>query len=122
MTVSTSAILDKAQIVRFINGATNALSQAAKVPKEHVHIHLNHGQIMTWGGRLGGEDGAPHTAQIRILCLQDLAKEVKLAIITGVLESLPGVPKASTQFYFEGCNDDQIAIDGLLLPDLIARD
>lgn len=75
---------------------------------------------MTWGGRLGGEDGAPHTAQIRILCLQDdLSKEVKMAMIAGVLEALP-VPKASTQFYFQGCNHDEIAIDGLLLPDLIA--
>ena len=119
--VSTSAVLQKAQILRFINAATNTLSQAAKVPKEHVHIQLNQGQTMTWGGRLGGEDGAPHTAQIRILCLQDLSKEVKMTMISGILESLP-VPKASTQIYFEGCNDDQVAIDGLLLPDLIARD
>jgi hypothetical protein len=76
---------------------------------------------MTWGGRLGGEDGAPHTAQIRILCLQDLSKDTKMAMITGVLEYLP-VPKASVQVYFEGCKAEEVAIDGLLLPDLIARD
>ena len=47
----------------------------------------------------------------------------KNEIVTGVCALLaPHVPKASTQFTFAAVATEDLAIDGLLLPDLIARD
>ena len=54
---------------------------------------------------------------------QGLAAAAKNEIVTGVCALLaPHVPKASTQFTFAAVATEDLAIDGLLLPDLIARD
>jgi hypothetical protein len=85
--------------------------QAVKVPKEHVHIQINQGQTLLLC-RLGGEDESPHAAQIRVLCTQDLS-----------LRKWPSLPSSESPFQkrpptlFFVANPDQLAIDGLLLPD-----
>ena len=122
VTVDTSAELGAAAAA-FLADASTVFASAAGAPPEHVHILLRCGQVMTWGSRLGGIDGAPHTAQIRVQLGQGLAAAAKNEIVTGVCALLaPHVPKASTQFTFATVATDDLAIDGLLLPDLIARD
>lgn len=120
--ISTSADLGLSAI-RFIEDASNVLASAAGVPREHVHIILRCSQLMTWGSRLGGVDGAPHAAYVRLLVSQQLDAAAKNEIVRGVCSLLePFCPRASTQFYFEKAPIENLAIDGLLLPDLIARD
>jgi phenylpyruvate tautomerase PptA (4-oxalocrotonate tautomerase family) len=122
VTVDTSAELGAAAAA-FLADASTVFASAAGAPLEHVHILLRCGQMMTWGSRLGGVDGAPHTAQIRVQLGQGLAAAAKNEIVTGVCALLaPHVPKASTQFTFAAVATEDLAIDGLLLPDLIARD
>jgi len=78
---------------------------------------------MTWGSKLGGKNGAPHTAQVRVVLGQALEDGLKKAVVTEVGKLLaPYAPSASTQFLFEAAAAENLAIDGLLLPDLIARD
>ena len=79
---------------------------------------------MTWGGAVGGISGAPHTAQVRVLTAgTPLAVGVKRDVVAAVLSGLEQyAPRASTQIFFQSCEIDALAIDGLLLPDLIARD
>ena len=99
-------------------------SHALGRPREHIHINLRTNQLMTWGSKVGGVDGNPHTAQIRVLvCPEALSAETKQAVVAGVGQLLaPFSPPASTQFIFEAVPLEALAIDGLLLPDLIARD
>ena len=123
VTIDTSATIEQAKAVTLIGAASNVLAKAASAPTEHVHINLRCSQLMTWGSKLGGVDGNPHTAQIRVVVAQTLTAANKQAIVTGVGKLLaPYSPPASTQFYFESAAAENLAIDGLLLPDLIARD
>ena len=95
--IDTSADLG-AGIAAFVSGASPKIAAAVGAPKEHVHIVLRCSQCMTWGSKLGGVDGAPHTAQIRVVCGAELAAEVKAKVVAsvgGMLEKF--VPKASTQ-------------------------
>ena len=123
VTIDTSANIEDAKAVTIIGAASNVLAKAAGVPTEHVHINLKRNQLMTWGSKLGGVDGNPHTAQVRIVVSQALTAANKQAIVTGVGKLLAQhAPPASTQFYFVTAAVEDLAIDGLLLPDLIARD
>jgi len=123
VTIDTSATISDADAVKLIGQMSGVLAKAAGAPSEHVHINLRTGQFMTWGSKLGGKNGAPHTAQIRIVLGQALEAATKNAIVSGVGPLLaPYSPPASTQFLFEAAAAENLAIDGLLLPDLIARD
>ena len=123
VTIDTSATIADAAVPELIAAMSLVLSKAAGAPPEHVHINLRTACIMTWGSKLGGRDGNPHTAQLRLTLGSPLESAAKNSIITGIGELLsPHAPKASTQFYFENVSIDNLAIDGLLLPDLIARD
>ncbi|CAE8636081.1 unnamed protein product [Polarella glacialis] len=122
VSIDTSANLG-AEAAKVIDCATGVLASATGAPKEHVNITLRCNQMMTWGSQLGGVDGAPHTAQVRVLVSQTLCKEQKQAIVFGVGALLsPFAPSARTLFSFEHAAIENIAVDGLLLPDLIARD
>ena len=77
---------------------------------------------MTWGSKLAGSAG-PHTAQVQVVVSQDLSADAKKAIATGLFDLLePFAPKASSQICFVSAAAENLAIDGLMLPDLIARD
>ena len=79
--------------------------------------------MMTWGSKLGGAAGAPHTAQVRVVVAQELSTDAKKQIVTGLFNLLePFAPKASSQICFVATSAENLAIDGLLLPDLIVRD
>ncbi|CAE8654800.1 unnamed protein product [Polarella glacialis] len=123
VSIDTSANLG-AEAAKFLDGASGVLSSAAGAPKEHIHITLRCNQMMTWGSQLAGVDGALHTAQIRVLvCPKAFSNEEKQFIVSGVGALLsPFSPAARTQFFFEHTDLEHLAIDGLLLPDLIARD
>jgi hypothetical protein len=124
VTVDTSAAVKREDVLTFIAAATKGLAEATGAIEGHVHIHFRGEQIMTWGGKVGGVDGAPHTAQIRVLTAgQGLDASKKNAVVMALLTPLAAhVPKASSQVYFSSCDLDALAIDGLLLPDLIERD
>eukprot|EP00037_Helgoeca_nana_P014207 m.132471 g.132471 ORF g.132471 m.132471 type:complete len:133 (+) comp22450_c0_seq2:211-609(+) len=123
VTIDTSAELG-ASAASFLVSASGVLAAASGAPREHVHIQLRTGQLMTWGSKVAGVDGVPHTAQIRVMTAPTLLDtDAKNAVVFGVGALLaPSVPKASTQFIFGAIATEAIAIDGLLLPDLIARD
>jgi phenylpyruvate tautomerase PptA (4-oxalocrotonate tautomerase family) len=123
VTIDTSATIDPAKAATLIGAASGVFAKAAGAPAEHVHINLRTNQMMSWGSKLGGVDGNPHTAQVRVVVSQSLKADAKKAIVTGVGKLLaPYSPPPSTQFYFEAVAVENLAIDGLLLPDLIARD
>eukprot|EP00961_Rhodomonas_salina_P231413 3125746-Rhodomonas_salina.1 len=124
VTVDTSAEIKREDALAFIAAATTALSKATGAIEGHIHIQLRESQLMTWGGKVGGSDGAPHTAQIRVLLAGPAPDaDKKNAMVAALLTPLAAhVPKASTQVYFSSCEIDCLAIDGLLLPDLIKRD
>eukprot|EP00287_Rhodomonas_sp_CCMP768_P005519 CAMPEP_0196724478 /NCGR_PEP_ID=MMETSP1091-20130531/6309_1 /TAXON_ID=302021 /ORGANISM="Rhodomonas sp., Strain CCMP768" /LENGTH=128 /DNA_ID=CAMNT_0042066599 /DNA_START=38 /DNA_END=424 /DNA_ORIENTATION=- len=124
VTVDTSAEITREAALVFIAAATKGLSEATGAIEGHIHIQLRESQLMTWGGKAGGLDGAPHTAQIRVLTAGPaLDAGKKNAIVSALLTPLAShVPKASSQVHFSSCELDCLAIDGLLLPDLIARD
>ena len=123
VTIDTSATIADAAVPELISAMSLVLSKASGAPLEHVHINLRTACTMTWGSKLGGRDGNPHTAQLRLTLGSPLEAAAKNSIITGIGELLaPHAPQASTQFYFEDVSIENLAIDGLLLPDLIARD
>ena len=104
------------------------VAECVGCPTGHVHIEIRGDALMTWGGVAGGVadgfSGGPHTAQVRVLTAgAPLAVDIKRGIVAAVLSGLEQhAPRASTQIFFLTCEIDALAIDGLLLPDLIARD
>ena len=111
--IDTSATVE---VGPFLNGCSPKLAAAVGAPKEHVHIVLRCAQCMTWGSKLGGVDGAPHTAQIRVVCGDDLSAEQKAKVVAGVGGMLSKfVPSASTQFCFDVVGTANLFIDGACL-------
>ena len=66
VTIDTSATIADAAVPELIAAMSLVLSKAAGAPPEHVHINLRTACVMTWGSKLGGRDGNPHTAQLRL--------------------------------------------------------
>mmetsp|Transcript_8414 Transcript_8414/g.14216 ORF Transcript_8414/g.14216 Transcript_8414/m.14216 type:complete len:340 (+) Transcript_8414:76-1095(+) len=111
--IDTSATVE---VGPFLNGCSPKLAAAVGAPKEHVHIVLRCAQCMTWGSKLGGVDGAPHTAQIRVVCGDELSAEQKAKVVAGVGGMLSKfVPSASTQFCFDVVGTANLFIDGACL-------
>merc|ERR1719484_157452 len=116
VTIDTSATIADAAVPELISAMSLVLSKASGALLEHVHINLRTACVMTWGSKLGGRDGNPHTAQLRLTLGSPLEAAAKNSIITGIGELLaPHAPQASTQFYFEDVSIENLAIDGLLL-------
>jgi hypothetical protein len=124
ISIVTSATISPAAAHALFSVVTARVAECVGCPTGHVHIEIRGDALMTWGGAAGGVSGAPHTAQVRVLTAgAPLAVDVKRGIVAAVLSGLEQhAPRASSQIFFQSCEIDALAIDGLLLPDLIARD
>jgi hypothetical protein len=124
ISIVTSATISPAAAHALFSVVSPRVAQCVGCPTGHVHIEIRGDALMTWGSVAGGFAGAPHTAQVRVLTAgAPLTVEVKRGIVAAVLSGLEQhAPRASTQIFFQSSEIDALAIDGLLLPDLIARD
>ena len=124
ISIVTSATISPAAAHALFSVVSPRVAECVGCPAGHVHIEIRGDALMTWGSVAGGFAGAPHTAQVRVLTAgAPLAVEVKRGIVAAVLSGLEQhAPRASTQIFFQSSEIDALAIDGLLLPDLIARD
>lgn len=124
ISIVTSATISPAAALALFSVVTPRVAECVGCPTGHVHMEIRGDALMTWGGAAGGVSGAPHTAQVRVLTAGALlAVDVKRGIVAAVLSGLEQhAPRASSQIFFQSCEIDALAIDGLLLPDLIARD
>ena len=123
MTIDTSATLGGASAqAALIDGISAVIAKATGAPADHVHINLRTGATMTWGSKLGGVGGNPHTTQVRITVTEKYPDATKLQIVAEAGPLLaPCSPPATTQYYFEQTNLSNLAIDGALLGTTAAK-
>lgn len=122
VTIDTSASIDEGAAATLMDAMSKILAEGAGVPLDLVHINLRPRQFMTWSGKLGGKNGAPHTMQIRVVLGQNAGVRAKRDIIAGMSKLLaPFAPSAATQFLFEEVSIDNLAIDGILVADQSRR-
>jgi hypothetical protein len=112
VSMDVSASIDDVAAMRLVSDISHLIAVVSDVSPEAVQITLRVGQLVMWGGRLGGKDGAPHAAQLRLAHAHALATSEKEGIVSGICQLLEphSVAPAAAQFLFETLGKENLVV------------
>ncbi|KAK3284890.1 hypothetical protein CYMTET_7482 [Cymbomonas tetramitiformis] len=115
VTVASNLTVLKPDLENLVQQMTDVLAKQAKVPREYVHIHVQHGQFMSFGA-----DTSAPLCQVSVLTVTeqlDYATKNQIAKdLQPILESaFTGLQPQRTQVIFPSIPLENIAIGAALL-------
>ncbi|KAJ1478287.1 hypothetical protein T484DRAFT_2954628 [Baffinella frigidus] len=116
LTVVTNAEMTKKGAQDLVKALTDFIYPIAECPKEYVHAHVSHSQVVSFGSG----DCETLCCHTRVVHAQELSREKKNEIAGKIQEALmqavPTINPGSTQVLFEETSGANIAIGGAMLP------